>query len=482
MQSAPTVTQYTQGTVIVDVFDPKTKELLWRGQGVAAVSDNEQQYEQELKKTVEAIVDKFPARRTRSRWRSEARDWTPCRGGLTDDASECGDPDRQTRHGRGAEERLSRIHTRCWRGCGTRAPLSSVEMEALKSHQLVGAQRPRGHDRPTPAKGVPQKETRETHDRTTQDTETLPRRRSARRGCGSPAWASARGPSAAADGASPGATRTTRTRLPPSVTPSSAASTGSIRRPCTGSATPRRSWPRAARRPGQRPAVRVHQGRPRLGRPRPRGATAPRRRSPEHSPRARGVAPPARVERIDLYQMHWPPRTARRSRTTGARCCSSRRGESARRRPLQSRRGAARRRPSGSGTWTRCSRRFPRSAGGRGAELRGVPRTAPGSSCTARCSRDCSRARSASRAQPGSTRVTGAPRLRLTGLGCAAISRWRTRCGRSRSGTARRLRGGSSLDARLARRERRDRRRAVSRAGGRLDWRGGARADRRGPG
>jgi len=61
MQSAPTVTQYTQGTVIVDVFDPKTKELLWRGQGVAAVSDNEQQYEQELKKTVEAIVDKFPA-------------------------------------------------------------------------------------------------------------------------------------------------------------------------------------------------------------------------------------------------------------------------------------------------------------------------------------------------------------------------------------------------------------------------------------
>jgi len=61
MQSGPTVTQYTQGTVIVDVFDPKTKDLLWRGQGVAAVSDNEQQYEQELKKTVAAIVDKFPA-------------------------------------------------------------------------------------------------------------------------------------------------------------------------------------------------------------------------------------------------------------------------------------------------------------------------------------------------------------------------------------------------------------------------------------
>src|SRR5438445_2481889 len=35
--------------------------ILWRGQGVAAVSDNEALYEQDLKKTVEAIVDKFPA-------------------------------------------------------------------------------------------------------------------------------------------------------------------------------------------------------------------------------------------------------------------------------------------------------------------------------------------------------------------------------------------------------------------------------------
>jgi len=55
------VTQYTQGTVIVDVFDPKTKDLLWRGQGVAAVSDNQQQYTQELQTTVGAILAKFPA-------------------------------------------------------------------------------------------------------------------------------------------------------------------------------------------------------------------------------------------------------------------------------------------------------------------------------------------------------------------------------------------------------------------------------------
>ena len=57
----PMVTQYTQGTVIVDVFDPNNKELLWRGQGVAAVSDNQDQYVQELQATVAAILAKFPA-------------------------------------------------------------------------------------------------------------------------------------------------------------------------------------------------------------------------------------------------------------------------------------------------------------------------------------------------------------------------------------------------------------------------------------
>jgi hypothetical protein len=49
------------GTVIVDVIDPKSKELLWRGQGVASVPDDEAQYEQELLKTVTAILAKFPA-------------------------------------------------------------------------------------------------------------------------------------------------------------------------------------------------------------------------------------------------------------------------------------------------------------------------------------------------------------------------------------------------------------------------------------
>src|SRR2546428_22830 len=61
MQSGPMVTQYTEGTVIVDVIDPKTKDLLWRGQGVAGVGGDGAQCEQELKKPVGAIVDKSPA-------------------------------------------------------------------------------------------------------------------------------------------------------------------------------------------------------------------------------------------------------------------------------------------------------------------------------------------------------------------------------------------------------------------------------------
>jgi hypothetical protein len=56
----PLITEYTEGTVIVDALDPKSKELLWRGRGVAAVSEELQEYVTQLKKTVTAILDKFP--------------------------------------------------------------------------------------------------------------------------------------------------------------------------------------------------------------------------------------------------------------------------------------------------------------------------------------------------------------------------------------------------------------------------------------
>lgn len=46
--------------MIIDVIDPTTKKLLWRGRGVAAVSDDERKYETDLKQTVMAVLEKFP--------------------------------------------------------------------------------------------------------------------------------------------------------------------------------------------------------------------------------------------------------------------------------------------------------------------------------------------------------------------------------------------------------------------------------------
>lgn len=54
------VREYTQGSVIVDVIDAKTKELLWRGQGTATVSKDPATYAKELDQTVGAILKKFP--------------------------------------------------------------------------------------------------------------------------------------------------------------------------------------------------------------------------------------------------------------------------------------------------------------------------------------------------------------------------------------------------------------------------------------
>jgi hypothetical protein len=56
------VYQYEQGTVIVDAVDPVSREMLWRGQGRAAVSEDPNKYAQELEKAVQAIIAKFPPR------------------------------------------------------------------------------------------------------------------------------------------------------------------------------------------------------------------------------------------------------------------------------------------------------------------------------------------------------------------------------------------------------------------------------------
>lgn len=54
------ITEFTEGTVIVDVVDPKTDRLIWRGSGVARVSDNPNKYLEQLGKAITAIVQRFP--------------------------------------------------------------------------------------------------------------------------------------------------------------------------------------------------------------------------------------------------------------------------------------------------------------------------------------------------------------------------------------------------------------------------------------
>lgn len=57
---AQTVTQYTEGSVVIDVVDPTTRELLWRGEGKAELSDNITENIDRLGKAAEAVVGHFP--------------------------------------------------------------------------------------------------------------------------------------------------------------------------------------------------------------------------------------------------------------------------------------------------------------------------------------------------------------------------------------------------------------------------------------
>jgi hypothetical protein len=54
------VAQYTEGTVVVDVIDPETLDLLWRGSATAALGDDPQQNTKDLQKAAIAIIEKFP--------------------------------------------------------------------------------------------------------------------------------------------------------------------------------------------------------------------------------------------------------------------------------------------------------------------------------------------------------------------------------------------------------------------------------------
>ena len=51
---------YVVGTLIIDVFDAKTKQLVWQGIGKGTVDENPQTVEKNIPKTVARIMERFP--------------------------------------------------------------------------------------------------------------------------------------------------------------------------------------------------------------------------------------------------------------------------------------------------------------------------------------------------------------------------------------------------------------------------------------
>lgn len=55
------VTEYTEGTLIVDFIDPQTKQVFWRGTGSQVVNHPESPNTGKISKVVGQIVDRYPA-------------------------------------------------------------------------------------------------------------------------------------------------------------------------------------------------------------------------------------------------------------------------------------------------------------------------------------------------------------------------------------------------------------------------------------
>ena len=61
MGEATTTTEiYKVGTLVVDLFDAKTKKLLWRGSSSDTLSNNSDKNIKNLDKGVEKMFQKFP--------------------------------------------------------------------------------------------------------------------------------------------------------------------------------------------------------------------------------------------------------------------------------------------------------------------------------------------------------------------------------------------------------------------------------------
>jgi hypothetical protein len=60
VSTTTTVRKYTRGTLVVDIWDARTKQLVWRGTATDTVSENPEKNEKNLKKAMEKMFRKYP--------------------------------------------------------------------------------------------------------------------------------------------------------------------------------------------------------------------------------------------------------------------------------------------------------------------------------------------------------------------------------------------------------------------------------------
>ena len=64
-EATTTETDYKEGTLVVDMYDAKTKQLIWRGSAEDTLSSNAEKNEKNLDKGVAKMFKKFPPESTR---------------------------------------------------------------------------------------------------------------------------------------------------------------------------------------------------------------------------------------------------------------------------------------------------------------------------------------------------------------------------------------------------------------------------------
>jgi hypothetical protein len=52
--------EYPAGTIIVDVVNPRSGSVVWRGTGVAEILDNPEDYARTVRGTIDRVVAQFP--------------------------------------------------------------------------------------------------------------------------------------------------------------------------------------------------------------------------------------------------------------------------------------------------------------------------------------------------------------------------------------------------------------------------------------